>query len=122
MARDREFAYGSFDCFLFVAECVEAMTGVDYSAEFRGYDSKRAAYKIISRYGAMDSMIAVILNRTKKPIAFAQRGDVVIADVPVDGEIVEAVGICEGVHSWFASPNGVTHLSTSSCKAAWSIE
>ncbi|SHI91145.1 DUF6950 family protein [Wenxinia saemankumensis] len=41
-ARGRAFAYGAWDCALFAADCIAAMTGKDPAAELRGYDSFRA--------------------------------------------------------------------------------
>src|SRR5579864_5172264 len=47
--RAREpFAWGKNDCALFVADAVEAMTGVDIAAEFRGlYQSEEEAFALI---------------------------------------------------------------------------
>jgi hypothetical protein len=121
--RSREFQYGAFDCFLFAAECVEAITGIDHAAEFRGYDSKIEAYKIIANYGSVAAMVTAILGADPKPVAFAQRGDVVVASVPIaDGEFSDAVGICDGVYSWFAAPTGLQKFRTIAVGSnAWSI-
>ena len=46
-AKSQMFSYGEFDCALFAADCVQAITGADYAAELRGYDSKVAAYRVL---------------------------------------------------------------------------
>lgn len=41
------FKWGSNDCALFVADAVEAMTGVDIAADFRGYTDEPGAWQAI---------------------------------------------------------------------------
>jgi hypothetical protein len=44
-----KFKYGEFDCFLFVADVIEAMTGTDIAAPFRGrYNTRRTAFQVAS--------------------------------------------------------------------------
>lgn len=121
--KDRVFAYGVFDCFLFAAECVQSITGIDYAEKFRGYESRKDAYKIIAGYGSMQAMITSILSEEPKPVSFAHRGDVVLSDVTIaKGQTAEAVGICDGVFSLFAAPVGIVKVKTLSSKKAWSID
>ena len=71
-----EHAYGVIDCCLFSADAVEAMTGHDPAAAFRGrYSSAAGSARALKRYGAgtleatIDTMFEAI------PVAFARRGD-----------------------------------------------
>lgn len=79
------FKYGSFDCALFAANCIEAMTGVDLAASLRGkYDSRTAAKRAIeARVGRGSvALIAEALAAQHempeiKPV-YAGRGDMVL--------------------------------------------
>lgn len=51
-------------------------------------------------------------------ICHAQRGDVVLIDVPGEGP---AVGICVGSKAAFAGPNGLEFPPMSACRRAWRI-
>jgi hypothetical protein len=76
------FRYGAFDCGLFVAGAIEAMTGVDMAAELRGkYSSRQEAFAVIRRLCGRATMTAVAdhlsaaFGIAEVPVAFAQRGD-----------------------------------------------
>lgn len=43
------FAWGGNDCALFVADAVQAMTGIDIAEDFRGYSDEAGAYAAIRR-------------------------------------------------------------------------
>lgn len=49
-ARDKPFAFGSFDCAMFACNAVLAMTAVDIAAAYRGsYDSQDSALKLLRK-------------------------------------------------------------------------
>lgn len=78
--QSRQFAYGSFDCCLFVADAVLAMTGADIAAEFRGrYRSRREAFTLAENYAGKRSIRALIEKALAQlpevPVLCAQRGD-----------------------------------------------
>jgi hypothetical protein len=119
-ARTRTFEFGSFDCALFAADCVLAITGTDYAAPFRGYESKTAAYRIITEHGSLTGLLTSLLGEPIEP-AFARRGDVVLAEIPVvDGE-GESVGVCLGVSCAFPKDTGLVLHSRAVAKLAWRI-
>lgn len=123
-ARAQTFAYGSFDCWLFPADCVLAMTGIDYAADLRGYTSKIDAYRIVAGYGSMEAMITSLLGREPIHPAFARRGDVMLADVELaPGESGESGGICDGTKLWTPKiPSGLRAFPRSVARLAWRIE
>jgi len=60
--RREPFRWGERDCALFVADCVQAMTGVDLGFGFRGaYDDAAGAVKAVRRAG-FESLPAVAAN------------------------------------------------------------
>lgn len=82
--QDREFAYGDFDCGLFAAGCIQAMTGEDLAAELRGYKSRREAIEAMRRMCGSASIcklgdaIASRRGLAEVPVLMAQRGDLTI--------------------------------------------
>jgi len=80
----RKFAYGEFDCGLFAAGCIQAMTGEDLAAELRGYESRAAAIEAMKRLCGSASIrklgdaIAAAHNLSAVPVLMAQRGDLAI--------------------------------------------
>jgi hypothetical protein len=108
--RGEPFAWGSNDCCCFISGAVEAMTGVDPMAEYRGtYDSEAGALAILERDGGleaiMDSKFPVVA------VGMARRGDIAFHD--------GSVGIVAGNFAWFASDDGLTRVSRSEWAKAW---
>lgn len=86
--RRTPFAWGAQDCALFAADAVQAITGDDPAKHFRGYDDEREALRIVKDAGGMRGLV----DLPEKPKGFAQRGDVVLAEI--DGR--ETFGVCIG--------------------------
>lgn len=122
-ARTRAFAYGTFDCALFAADCVQAMTGTDYAGELRGYKSKLDAYRIVAAYGSLEGMITGLLGREPKHPSQAMRGDVVLAEIELArGESGDCIGICVGQKCVFPQTVGVRLQPRAVARLAWSID
>jgi hypothetical protein len=118
-ARTRSFAYGDFDCCLFAADVVFAMTGIDYATPFRGYHSRPSAYRLIAEYGSLTVLLTSVLGEPMEP-SFAGRGDVVLADIAtVEGG--ESAGICLGVFCAFPKDIGLALHPRTVAKLAWKI-
>lgn len=122
-ARKRTFAYGAFDCCLFAADCVQAMTGIDYAAELRGYTSKLDAYRIVAAYGSLEAMITTLLGREPVHRSQAHRGDVVLAEVELaPGEAGDCVGICAAAKFYFPRAVGLRECAIDVVRLAWRID
>ena len=118
------FAWGEHDCALFAADGIEAITGVDIAADFRGkYHDEASAMALIRELtGGVTVADAAAycaeksaLKEWAKPL-FAQRGDLVVAKqqsgliaglVHLNGHVVAAgenglmvVPITTVVRSW----------------------
>lgn len=124
----REFAFGAFDCCLWSAGWAQIATGADPAADLRGYDSKTAAYRIVSTYGSIEKMVTTLLGRDPIHPAFAQRGDIVLvrdrgamgAEIDMTGA-PEGLGICLGLQSAFPRDKGLTMIRTLEASVAWKI-
>jgi hypothetical protein len=76
-AQRRSFAYGEHDCCTFAAGAIEAMTGVDYMAEFRGrYDSVETGKEALKSIGH-GSLLKTLYKKFGKPLsgAHGRKGD-----------------------------------------------
>lgn len=72
---DKPFAYGEFDCALFVAGAVEAMTGENHADGFAKYGSLRTGLNRLKKEGFDDHFD--FLEKT-----FSEGDDVVIVNGP----------------------------------------
>lgn len=71
-----EFAWGSHDCCLFAADCVDACTGTDPAADLRGtYSTAAEAMQLVESLGGLGAIAAARLG-PEVPPALAQPGDV----------------------------------------------
>lgn len=115
--RNKPLAYGSADCFQFVAEWVSKCTGKDYRGDFPAYETERDAKRIIASAGGHAQMLDTCLG-DRKPIAFAKRGDVLLFD-HADGL---SPGICLGVNSCvFRIVGGLEFVPTLSATMRWEV-
>jgi hypothetical protein len=93
-AAEKPHEYGVNDCMLFVAGAVKATTGKDPGrGHRRKYDTAKGAVRYLKRLG-FDSPEAMLDSLfEEKPVAFAQRGDIVLSD--------DEPGICIGGEALF---------------------
>ncbi|MBQ4840047.1 hypothetical protein J8M00_27205 [Pseudoalteromonas luteoviolacea] len=87
---DTPFAWGKFDCCLFVADWLLVRNGVDVAAKFRGrYSTAIGAKRRLTRLGFCD--IQSVFKHHLKPVEinYAQRGD--IALVEYEGELIGGI-------------------------------
>lgn len=118
LVKGERFAWGAFDCCLFAADAVRAMTGFDGAAPLRGrYASEDEAIALLLENGGLEAYVSGQLGEPK-PILSAQRGDVVLRREA--GEM-DALGVCLGVHAAFAAPSGISLIPLGECHLAWSV-
>ncbi|HXJ41389.1 MAG TPA: hypothetical protein VNH18_19060 [Bryobacteraceae bacterium] len=79
------FAYGRWDCCLFVCSAIEAMTGTDIAARFRGkYTSRRGAMAAVREVTGRASVRSVAEDAAMQfemptiPVRQAKRGDMAL--------------------------------------------
>jgi hypothetical protein len=109
-------ALGEVPCARFAAGAVEAQTGVDHYAPFRGkYHTANGAARALRKIGAGDLESTFDRYLTAHPApAFAQRGDIVFNGV--------AVGVCVGSDALFIADGEVTRLPRSEWVKAWATD
>jgi hypothetical protein len=124
--RDREFAWGKWDCILFACAAAEAITGVDKAAAYRGqYSDEKGARAILRKLGAGTLLATVNREFEAKPVPYAVRGDLIWH--------AGCVGICLGGAAAFVTDpaamdaieapriGGFVMLPRSEWQRAWAV-
>lgn len=112
--RNEPFAYGTNDCCYFVFGAVEAVTGQDKMAEFRGtYDTLIGSVRALRNIGQGDLESTMDAKFGQVPIAQAQRGDIAFFD--------GSIGVVMGAFAWFVSDDGLERIPRSMWDKCWSV-
>lgn len=112
--RHAPFEYGVNDCCMFAAGAVEAMTGVDAMAEFRGkYDSALSAAKALRDIGQGSLEATIDAKFSEVAISQAKRGDIALFD--------DSLGIVAGSFAWFVSDDGLERVQRADWQKTWSV-
>lgn len=110
------FAWGTHDCALFVGDCVQAMTGIDPAAAYRGvYSNETGARLALKRHGKT-TLVATFDDAFGMNVAPARahRGDIVQIDDTT-------AGVCMGAFGFFVGDAGLVRHPYSDFTRAWSI-
>jgi hypothetical protein len=102
--RDAPHVWGSNDCAMFAAGAVEAMTGVDPFARWRGtYTDKDTAMCLLSAEGGFE---ALCLRTFGEPVAVlqARRGDLLLGRLNTE----DGLAVCLGT---IACAPGARHIA-----------
>ena len=87
--RDRRHKWGEWDCILMASSAIEAMTGTDPAAEYRGrYDDERGAAQALRDIGEGTLVKTIDAQLERTPVSMARRGDLV--------EVKGSIGVCIG--------------------------
>jgi hypothetical protein len=113
------FGYGRQDCALFAAGAIEAMTGTDPAAGFRGRYATRdeGMMLLFTEDGAMGPIDLARRILTAVPPAFAQAGDIAV----VDAEEGRALGVVAGPHVYLAGVGGLVTVPLAKARAAFRV-
>jgi hypothetical protein len=117
--QNEPFTWGKFDCCLFAANCVEVMTGKDFTENLRyRYNSKITACRVLldKNYLNIFDMVIKKIGEPKNPL-FANRGDVVY----YKKDEKESLGICLGDKCVFVGENQLEYIPLQQVECAWSI-
>jgi hypothetical protein len=115
----RPLAPGRHDCALFAAGAVEAMTGVDPAAAWRGrYTSFNAGLKALKKAGFRDHIALVASHFPEVAPAFAQVGDLGV--IRLLGEL-PALGIFTGEHLAVLRDSGLGFVPREMAPEAWRV-
>ncbi len=120
------FAWGTNDCASFASDGIQAISGTDLIAEFRGrYNSALGAYKTAKAVTGSSDLLEVVssvaaknnLQKRQNPLT-AMRGDLVLAE-QADGKLICALVGLTG--RWCHAPGELRlqNICISSVRHAW---
>lgn len=120
------FAYGSWDCALFVCDAVLAMTGVDMAAQFRDrYSSRSEAREVAREITGGPSVLKIARHVTtmhampKTPVSHLRRGDVALIRRPNDFSL--GIVSFNGMEIITVTPLGLQHIPLSNAAYGWRV-
>lgn len=116
--RTRPFAQGKWDCGLFAAGAVEAMTGVDIVADVRGrYTTTKGAMRVLRRMGFDDHVALFASHCPEIPTLEARPGDLVTFRT-AEGL---ALAVVQGAGAYHAGPHGLAVISMQAAHRAYRV-
>lgn len=123
--------YGAWDCLLWPAAAVDAVTGHDFGKGHRGkYRSHAGAYRHLQAMGFASAAALLDSLFDQTPIGFAQRGDLVLIELPQEaapamaGQMVPAVCIGAEALAIFedaAGNSGLARFPRLLWRKAWKV-
>lgn len=114
------FRPGRLDCSLFAGGAVKAMTGEDYTKDFRGkYKKIETGQKLLKSKGFNDHIeyVASIFEEHPSPL-FARRGDIAVV---TDMNGFPALGIVQGENIYVMELNGIGLRPLTEAKRAFIV-
>lgn len=121
------FAWGTNDCALFVADGIEAITGVDIAADFRGkYHTEQEAFDLIREITGGETIAAAAawcaakfgMLETPTPL-YAQRGDMVV--LPDEDRLIAGLVHLNGRDIVAVGENGLKRIPLAAATRAWRV-
>ncbi len=113
---DTPFEWGSNDCCLFAADIVQAITGHDFAASFRGTYSD--AFGASSLLGSLGGIVKIASDRFDEiEIAFAQIGDI----GRCESEGRDTFCVWGGEHWHAPGAAGIVVIDPATVEKAWRI-
>jgi hypothetical protein len=121
-ARDRAFAWGSFDCCLFAADAVAAVTGIDPAVSWREtYADACSAVRLLARVGGLEVVAMRVAGhygwRGTAPV-FLGRGDLALVRLD-DGR--PALAVCLGARFALPAMRGLAVLDRAQALSGWKV-
>ena len=125
--RNSPFRWGRHDCAIFACDVAEVVCGIDFAEPLRGkYATKRGAYAALKRFagGGLEQAAERIARDHGCPEVaplMARRGDIVLAEIAIDGGSSDALGVCLGEWIAFAAGRGFVQLPLMKARRAWRV-
>ncbi len=121
--RARPFEIGQHDCALFAAGAVQAMTGHDPAAAWRGrYTTLRGGLRVLRRAGFRDHIKVVATQFPQTPLAQALPGDLAVIDTDNGAAFGSALGVVQGEAIYVLGPDGLGLVARNAATRAFRVE
>jgi hypothetical protein len=120
--QSQPFDWAGNNCCFFACDWLAMLTGDDPAKDYRPrITSALTAARTLEQEGGVDGIASAICEARgwrNVGVTMAQRGDIVVGVF----EGADALGVCDGAHSWFAGKHGLQAISTiHQCRKAWKI-
>lgn len=117
--RSEPFCYGARDCALFLADCVAAMTGVDYAARYRGhYATLEDGLALLAADGYADHVALAAALLPEIHVSRARIGDGAVVPADAGGQ---ALGVVIGSEINVLHPRGLAVLPLTRATRAFRV-
>lgn len=115
----RSYAWGRWDCLLFAADAVKAVTGKDHGRGHRGkYKSHAGAYRHLKDMGFSSPEELLDSLFDEKPVGFAGRGDLVMANDGIPALCMGAFALSVGQEG---NHEGLVRVPREQWVKAWAV-
>ena len=115
--RAKPFTWGTNDCAVFAADCVQALTGVDVAQpSLRKHKTELQAARLLKRHGGVVGIATAVFGQPV-PATQAQVGDVVLAK---SGHR-DMLAICNGSTCVAPSPSGLVFFPVPVESVCWRL-
>ena len=117
-----KFVWGTNDCCIFAADCVQALTGQDPAPpELRLHRSQAQAADVLSAWGGVQRIARAVLG-PPVPAAQASVGDIVLVSMPdPTGTPQKALAVCNGTVAMAPSSLGLVPVAMAGAICAWKV-
>jgi len=114
--RKRPHQFGQWDCLLWPAAAVKAVTGKDFGRGHRGkYRSVASAYRYLGTLGFTSTEAYLDSVLPQKPVGFAQKGDLVLVRTATGNN----PGVCMGAFALVVGEDGTNEGLVRVPRAHW---
>tara|TARA_R110001592_G_scaffold199108_1_gene447533 strand:+ start:1306 stop:1725 length:420 start_codon:yes stop_codon:yes gene_type:complete len=121
---NNEFIRGKNDCFTFVLDSIQAITGKKvFNKKYQTLTEAKKLIKILKCKDLLDVLLKITKENNFKVIDIdkAQKGDILYY-TDNRSELNGTVGVCVGEKIMFNWKNEIALISKNNCKIAWRIE
>lgn len=112
------FSWATNNGGFWAADCINAMTGVDVAADYRGsFVDELAVKAFLLAQGGLEAFVTGVLGEPLPGVLCVGDGDIVMAETTAG----LCLGVCEGAHGIFVSDIGLTRIRLRRCTRAWKV-
>lgn len=121
----RPFAWGSADCAIFGADAIQALTGDDPAASYRGkYKTLAGGLRAIRKSGFNDQIDYLSKTFSQIPLSMATMGDLAVIETDLIGPngMGQSVALIAGQFVIGLGPDGLVRLPIDVVKNVYRVE
>jgi hypothetical protein len=115
--QEMQFVWGTNDCAIFAADCVQALTGIDPALQgLREHTTEKQALRALERHGGLVGIATAAMGEPVTAM-FANIGDVVLSK----SEGRDMLSICNGTTVLAPSATGLVAIPLDTAATCWKV-